>query len=169
MNMKAIVNISPQWGIGTENRLLVRIKDDMRRFRALTTNQTIVIGRKTLETFPNQKPLPNRTNIVLTRDRSYCADGAVVCHDLSELKTAIDRVGSESVYVCGGEQIYRLLLPFCDTALITLTDTDAKADRFFPNLNRMPNWILTDAGEKQSENDLTFRYLTYRNTDPKQL
>ena len=162
--MQAIVNVTPAWGIGNENGLLVRISADMRRFRALTTGNTIIIGRKTLLTFPDGKPLKNRENVVLTRDPSFAADGAVICHSFDELKAALADRDPDSVFVCGGEQIYRLLLPYCTTALVTLTETDAPADRFFPNLNLHPDWILTDAGEKQTENGVDFRFLTYTNT-----
>ena len=165
--MRAIVNINPQWGIGSENRLLVHIRADMRRFRALTTGNTIVIGRKTLETFPNGDPLPNRTNIILTHDPAFTAEGAVICHSQAELFSRLSALDPDSVYVCGGEQIYRLLLPYCSEALVTLTYSSVKADRYFPNLNQLPNWVLAEVGEKQCENDAAFRFLTYVNTDPK--
>lgn len=163
--MQAIVNVNPRWGIGNENRLLVHIRADMRRFRALTTGNTIVIGRKTLLTFPDGKPLKDRENIILTRDPSFTVDGARVCHDLAQLQALLKDRDPDAVFVCGGEQVYRLLLPYCSTALVTMTETDAPADRFFPNLHLLPNWILTDAGEKQTENGVDFRFLTYKNTD----
>jgi len=162
--MRAVVNVSPEWGIGSENRLLVRIRADMRRFRTLTTGGTIIIGRKTLETFPNGSPLPNRENIVLTRDSSFHADGAIVLHQLSELKNLISLRDPDAVFVCGGEQIYRQLLPYCSDALVTLTYSFADADRYFPNLNLLSNWVLTEVGEKQYENDQAFRFLKYSNT-----
>jgi dihydrofolate reductase len=161
--MQIIVNVSPQWGIGKENALLVRIHADMRRFKTLTTNNTIVCGRKTLESFPNSSPLPNRTNIVLTHDRSFDANGSTVCHNLSELASAIAGKDPDSVFVCGGEQIYRLLLPFCSKALVTQNDSDSPADRFFPNLNLLPNWTLTHVGEIMEEGPVRFRYLEYEN------
>lgn len=162
--MRAIVNVTPQWGIGSEDRLLVHIRSDMRRFRAITTGNTIIIGRKTLDTFPNGKPLQNRENIILTRDPDFLAENAVIAHDLSELKSLLSVRHPETVFVCGGEQIYRLLLPYCTEALVTLTYSNERADRFFPNLNRMPNWILQNVGEKQNENGLAFRFLCYVNT-----
>lgn len=162
--MIAIVNVSEQWGIGKENQLLVRIRADMRRFRALTTGHTIIIGRKTLETFPNGQPLVNRENIILSRDPSFSVNGAIVCRDLAALKDVLSVRDPDSVFVCGGEQIYRLLLPYCSAAFVTMTETDAVSDRYFPNLNLLPDWILTEAGERQTENDLSFRFLTYRNT-----
>ncbi len=164
--MQAIVNVSPEWGIGTENRLLVRIRADMRRFRMLTTGHTIIIGRKTLETFPNGKPLPSRENIILTRDRGFTVDGALICRDLDELRSVLSNRDPDSVFVCGGEQIYRLLIPFCRTALVTVTNTDLSADRFFPNLNLLPNWVLKEEEEPEREGDTVYRFLTYENTKP---
>lgn len=162
--MRIIVNVNPQWGIGNNNRLLVRIHADMRRFRMLTTGGTIIIGRKTLETFPNRAPLPNRENIVLTHDMTFHAENATVLHDMSELRSILSSRIPDTVFVCGGEQIYRQLLPFCSQAIVTLTYTNADADRSFPNLYLLPNWILTEVGEKQYENDIAFRFLTYENT-----
>lgn len=164
--MKAIVNVTPQWGIGNENQLLVRIHADMRRFRALTSHNTIIIGRKTLATFPNGEPLPNRENIVLTHDPHFSSGNAVTCCDLDMLRACISERDPDSVFVCGGEQIYRLLLPYCSEALVTLTYTNTDADRFFPNLNLLKNWVLTEVGEKQYQDDIAFRFLTYRNTAP---
>ncbi len=167
--MQAIVNITPDWGIGSENRLLVHIRADMRRFRALTTNHTIIIGRKTLLTFPNQQPLANRENIILSHDPFFQIDNAIVCRDLFELKSALEGKDPDSVYVCGGESIYRLLLPYCSKALITRTETEVPADRFFPELNRDPDWILTDVGPLEQEGETRFRFLEYTNTNPKAL
>ena len=161
--MQAIVNVTPQWGIGSENRLLVHIRADMRRFRQLTTGNTIIIGRKTLETFPGGQPLPNRENVILTHDLSFCANGSSVMHELSELVVFLKERNPDSVFVCGGEQIYRQLLPYCSTALVTLTYTSEKADRYFPNLNQMPNWFLTEVGDKQYENNVAYRFLKYTN------
>ena len=167
--MRAIVNITPQWGIGYEDRLIVRIRADMRRFRALTEHHTIIVGRKTLATFPNGQPLKNRTNIVMTRNPLFHQDGAISCLDLNMLRELTSGCDPNEVYVCGGERIYRLLLPYCDSALVTLSYTDAKADRFFPNLNLLPNWELSHVGDKQSENGVSFRFLEFRNTDPQTL
>ncbi len=167
--MNAIVNISPDWGIGSDNRLLVRIHADMRRFRALTLNNTVIFGRKTLETFPNGDPLPKRNNIVLSHERTYRKDGLTVCHDLDELRTALSGVDPNTVFVCGGEQIYRLLLPYCTNVFLTLTEVYDPADRFFPNLNRLHNWTLKETGERQEENGTAFRYLLYHNRDVQEL
>lgn len=169
MTMQIIVNVNPRWGIGSENQLLVHIRADMRRFRSMTTDHTIIIGRKTLATFPNGKPLPNRENIIMTRDPAFSAEGAVVCRSEDELRNVLKERDPDAVFVCGGEQIYRQLLPYCSAAHITLSYTDALADRFFPNLNLLPNWVLTEVGEKQYENGIGFRFLTYVNNDVRSL
>ena len=163
--MNVIVNVSPEWGIGFENKLLVHVHADMRRFRALTQGNTVVYGRNTLLTFPNGNPLPKRRNIVLTHERSFQKDGLIVCHDLNELQAVLSDIDPDTVFLCGGQQTYQQLLPYCKTAYVTLTETNCKADRFFPNLNRMQNWTLTDCGERQEEDGVVFRFLTYRNKD----
>ncbi len=164
--MQAIVNVTPDWGIGSENRLLVRIREDMRRFRMLTTGHTIIVGRKTLATFPDSKPLPHRENIILTHDPLFSSDSAIVCHSLDELKFILSGREPHEVFVCGGEQIYRLLLPYCSTAYVTLTYTDQKPDRYFPNLNLLPEWILIGEEDPKAEKEYTYRFLTYKNTKP---
>ena len=130
--MNLIVAADNKWGIGRDGGLLASIPTDMKYFREHTTGKVVVMGRKTLESFPNSSPLPNRMNIVLTHDRSFDANGSTVCHNLSELASAIAGKDPDSVFVCGGEQIYRLLLPFCSKALadckqriIELGDLDA--------------------------------------------
>ena len=83
--MNLIAAVDKNWAIGRNNKLLVSIPDDMKFFRETTTGKVVVMGRKTLESFPGKKPLKNRVNIVLTGDRSYQADGAVIVHDMEEL------------------------------------------------------------------------------------
>lgn len=167
--MIAIVNVTPQWGIGFEDRLLVHIHADMHRFRTLTQHHTIIVGRKTLATFPNGAPLKYRENIVMTRNPAFSVDGAIACADLSALKDLLSDKAPYEVFVCGGESVYRLLLPYCDKAFVTLSYTDSKADRFFPNLNLNPDWALTSVGEKEYEEDRAYRFLEYRNRAHKSL
>ena len=164
--MIAIVNITPKWGIGFDHSLLVHIHADMRRFRMQTEHHTIIVGRKTLSTFPNGKPLKNRDNIVMTRNPDFSAEGAITCADLDALKKLISDRDPDTVFVCGGESVYRLLLPYCDKAVVTLSYVETEADRFFPNLNRMKQWKLTSIGEKQYEGELAYRFLEYQNENP---
>lgn len=93
--MNLIAAVDKNWAIGRNNKLLVSIPDDMKFFRETTTGKVVVMGRKTLESFPGKKPLKNRVNIVLTGDRSYQADGAVIVHDMEELHEEIEKYPSE--------------------------------------------------------------------------
>ena len=108
--MNLIAAVDKNWAIGRNNKLLVSIPDDMKFFRETTTGKVVVMGRKTLESFPGKKPLKNRVNIVLTGDRSYQADGAVIVHDMEELHEELKKYPSEDIYVIGGESIYKQLL-----------------------------------------------------------
>lgn len=167
--MIAIVNVTPDWGIGSHNELLVHIHADMRRFRAQTQHHTVIVGRKTLATFPNGAPLKNRENIVLTRNPDFLAEGAVVCTDLRQLRTILSDRDPDTVFLCGGESTYRLLLPYCSKAFVTLSEVYRTADRFFPNLNRMQNWTLTDPGIRETEDGVAYRFMTYTNRNVQSL
>lgn len=159
--MNAIVNVDKNWGIGNKGELLISIPADMKMFREETTGNAIVLGRKTMETFPGGKPLPNRDNIVLSRKSDLKIPGATVVHDISELMEVLKRYDSNRVYVVGGETIYEQLLPYCDTVHVTKVDRAYEADAHFPNLDQMPEWEITAAGEEQSYFDTTYRFIKY--------
>ncbi|MDW7656662.1 MAG: dihydrofolate reductase [Bacillota bacterium] len=175
--MNLIVNVDLDWGIGRDGRLLVRLSEDMKRFRQLTTGQTIVLGRKTLETFPNTRPLPDRTNIVLTRDQHFKAECAQICHNLAELAICLADIPTESVFITGGDSLYHQLLPFCHKAYVTRVHRHFLADTFFPNLDRNPAWKMIEAGPVQTgisrlgdPNDaLSFQFCLYRQDQPTDL
>ena len=164
--MNAIVNVTPDWGIGFENRLRVSVPEDLRRFRALTEGKTVVLGRKTLETFPGGKPLKNRRNLVLSTDPAYRVEGAEVFHGLPELLAELRDLPRESICVIGGESVYRALLPYCDGALVTLTHCSFRADRFFPNLESLPGWECTTVSPEREWQGISFRYIDYVNRLP---
>ena len=159
--MNAIVNVDKNWGIGNKGELLISIPADMKMFREETTGNVIVLGRKTMETFPGGKPLPNRDNIVLSRKSDLKIPGATVVHDISELMEVLKQYDSNRVYVVGGETIYEQLLPYCDTVHVTKVDRAYEADAHFPNLDQMPEWEITAAGEEQSYFDTTYRFIKY--------
>ena len=159
--MNAIVNVDKNWGIGNKGELLISMPADMKMFREETTGNAIVLGRKTMETFPGGKPLPNRDNIVLSRKSDLKIPGATVVHDISELMEVLKRYDSNRVYVVGGETIYEQLLPYCDTVHVTKVDRAYEADAHFPNLDQMPEWEITAAGEEQSYFDTTYRFIKY--------
>lgn len=159
--MNLIAAVDQNWAIGNKNELLVRIPADQKFFRETTTDKVVVMGRKTLESFPNGLPLKNRTNIVLTHDYTYKVPGAVVVHDMDELHEELKKYDSEDIYVIGGETIYRQLLDECDVAHITKIDYAYDADAYFPNLDERPEWKITADSEEQTYFDLEYYFYRY--------
>ncbi|MBC5714198.1 dihydrofolate reductase [Roseburia sp. BX1005] len=160
--MNLIAAVDKNWAIGKDNGLLVSIPADMKFFRETTTGKVVVMGRKTLESFPNGLPLKNRVNIVLTTDYSYQVKDAVIVHSKEELEEELQKYNSEDIYVIGGESVYRLLLDACDTAHITKIDYAYEADAFFPNLDENPDWEIVADSEEQTYFDLEFYFLKYQ-------
>ena len=160
--MKAILSADRNWGIGYQNKLLVSIPSDMRFFREMTEGKVIVMGRKTLESFPNGLPLKKRINIVLTHDRSYQVKDAVIVHDKEELLEELKKYREDVVFVVGGGSVYELLLPYCDTAYVTRIDMAYQADTFFPDLDQDPEWELTEESDEQTCFDIEFTFTVYR-------
>ena len=117
--MNLIVAVDENWGIGKDNELLCRISADMKNFRAVTMGHVLVLGRKTLESFPGKKPLPKRTHIVLTANKAYEAEGVILCHSLEELPAVLADYEDDDIFVIGGGSIYEQLLPQCKKAYIT--------------------------------------------------
>lgn len=159
--MNLIVAVDENWAIGKDNKLLVSIPSDMKFFRQTTTGKVVVMGRKTLESFPNGLPLKNRTNIVLTRSRDYKVKGAVMVHSVPELLAELEKYNSEDVYVIGGDSVYRELLPYCDTAHVTKISHAYEADAYFPNLDAMEEWEVTGESEEQTYFDLEYLFVRY--------
>lgn len=165
--MKAILSADRNWGIGNGNKLLVSIPSDMKFFRQTTTGKVVVMGRKTLESFPNGQPLKKRTNIVLTSNPDYKVKDAVIVHSEEELLKTLEQYDSENIYIIGGESIYRMMLPYCDTVFVTKIDRAFQADTFFPNLDEMEEWQMTEEGEEQTCFDLEFRFTKYERRQEK--
>lgn len=159
--MRAIVCADKNWGIGYKNKLLVSIPSDMKFFRETTTGNVIVMGRKTLESFPNGMPLKNRTNIVLTRDKNYQVKDAATVHNEKELMRELEKYDTDRVYIIGGESVYKMMLSHCDKVYVTKVDRGFQADTFFPNLDEMSEWKMTQESEEQTCFDLEFRFTTY--------
>jgi len=156
-----IASADKNWGIGFNNRLLARIPEDMKHVSGKTTGKVIVMGRKTLESFPGGKPLPNRTNVVLTTNTDYAVEGAIVVHSISELMNELKDYQGE-IYVFGGESIYRQLLPYCTKAYITRFNKEFEADSFMPCLDSIEGWKLVKKGVWQkSKTGIEFRFDEY--------
>ena len=159
--MNLIVAVDQNWAIGKDNKLLVSIPDDMKFFRETTSGKVVVMGRKTLESFPNGKPLKNRVNIVLTRDNNYQVKDAIIVHSKEELNAELTKYNSDDVYIIGGESIYRLMLDECDKAFVTYVDYAYDADTYFPNLDDNSKWTLSEESEEQTYYDIEFYFRTY--------
>ena len=159
--MKAILCADKNWGIGNNNRLLVSIPSDMRFFRQTTTGRVVVMGRKTLESFPNGMPLKNRTNVVLTGNKEYRVKDAVIVHSKDELMEELKKYDADDIYVIGGESVYRMMLPYCDTVYVTKVDHAFQADTFFPDLDEMDEWVMTEESEEQTCFDLEYHFTKY--------
>lgn len=159
--MNLIAAVDQNWAIGNKNQLLVRIPADQKFFRETTTGKVVVMGRKTLESFPNGLPLKNRTNIVLTKDKNYEVKDAIILHSLEELREELKKYPSEDIYVIGGETIYRQLLDDCDVAHITKIEFAYDADAYFPNLDELPEWKITADSEEQTYFDLEYFFYKY--------
>ncbi|MCF0129532.1 MAG: dihydrofolate reductase [Pseudobutyrivibrio sp.] len=159
--MHLIAAVDKNWAIGKKGKLLVSIPDDMKFFRETTKGHVVVMGRKTLESFPNGLPLKNRTNIVLTNDKAYDAHGAIVVHSEKELKQELTKYDSDDIYVIGGGTVYSMLLDDCNEAHITYIDYAYDADTYFPNLEKKDDWVLAEESEEQTYYDLEFYFRRY--------
>ena len=159
--MKLIAAVDNDWNIGNKGGLLFSLPDDMKFFRTTTSGKIVVMGRKTLESFPGSKPLKTRVNIVLSRS-SHSVDGAEFVTNVDELLEKLKQYDTDDVYVIGGAQIYSLLLPYCDTALITHVDAAAdEADSKFPEL-KDSEWKITEQSDILENNGIKFRFTTYK-------
>lgn len=159
--MNIIVAVDNNWGIGNKNGLLVQIPRDQKLFREMTTGKVVVMGRKTLESLPQQQPLQNRTNIILTTDKSYKVKGAILVHSIEELLEELKKYNDDDIYIAGGESIYRQMLPYCKVAHVTKIDYTYQADTYFPNLDAMSEWHVTADSEEQTYFDLEYVFLKY--------
>ena len=160
--MRAIVVVDRNWGIGKKNDLLFRLPADMKHFREVTAGKTVVMGSNTLLSFPEGKPLKNRTNIVLWPGGGKRED-CVVVGSLEELFSEVKKYPQEDVFLVGGAMMYRTLLPYCDEAIVTKADADGGAEVFFENLDKLENWSLSEAGEAIETNGYTIRFCRYKN------
>ncbi len=159
--MNLIVAVDSNWAIGNKGDLLVRIPNDQKTFRMETTGKVIVLGRKTLDTFPQKQPLPNRTNIILSRNKDFKVKDALVVHSVKELLAELKKYPSEDIYIIGGDSIYSQLLPYCDVAHVTWIDHTYAADSYFPNLDKDPEWVMTAESDELTYFDIPYYFRKY--------
>lgn len=159
--MNLIVAVDNNWAIGNKNKLLVSIPNDMKHFREETTGKVVVLGRKTLDTFPQGQPLKNRTNIILSRNAKHEVKGAITVHSVEELLEELKKYDDGDVYVIGGDSVYKQLLPYCSVAHVTKIDHEYEADTYFPNLDLDAEWEITADSDEQTYFDLPYQFLKY--------
>lgn len=167
--MNLIAAADRNWGIGKNNSLLIQIPEDMQFFRATTIHNVVVMGRRTLESFPNARPLPQRTNIVLSGKPDFEVRGATVVHSITELKEELTKYDTDDVFIIGGDSVYHQFEPYCKVAYITKLDYEYDADAHFPNLDEKENWVLHDESEEHTYFDIPYTFACYYNTDVKEL
>lgn len=157
--MNIIVSVDEKWGIGYQGQLLARISADLRRFKALTIGHSVILGRKTLASFPGGRPLPGREHLIMSTTMETAPEGAKVFRDIPSLLA----YAPADSFVIGGGEVYRQLLPYCDTAYVTAIRKSFEADAFFPDLDSDPAWTLAEEeGPFETEEGLSFSYKTYR-------
>lgn len=156
--MKAIVAVDKNWAIGKDGEQLCYIPEDLKRFQALTTGHPVLLGRKTLSTFPAGRPLKNRRNLILSAHLDYHVEGAEVYHTLEDALAA----APEDTFIIGGESVYRQTLEQCDTVYVTKIDHWFEADRHFPDLDASPEWEVAETEGPYTCEDLAYTYVTYR-------
>ncbi len=163
--MRAIFHADRAWGIGRGNDLMFRLPRDMKFFRETTKGKVVVMGLNTLRSFPEGKPLKNRTNIVLCPEDA--GEGVISVHSLDELLREVKKYPAEDVYVIGGASVYRLLIPYCAEVLVTRVDAVGGADTFVPDLDADANFALVAESEPVEDNGYMIRFCTYKNLAPK--
>ena len=159
--MNIIAAVGENWEIGNKKELLVTIPNDQKMFRYETEGKVIVYGRKTLNTFPGKQPLMNRKNIILSRSTDFYVKGAQVVHSLEECLEELKNYRSEDVYIVGGESIYKAFLPYCKVAHITKIMQKYQADAYMENLDKNPEWKMTQESDEQTYFDLEYYFCKY--------
>lgn len=159
--MNLIVAVDKNWGIGKDNKMMWNIPEDMKFFREKTIGHVVVMGRKTMESFPDGQPLKDRVNVVLSRQKGYRLSGALAMHTDEEIKALLEKFDPAEVFVVGGAQVYQQFLPYCSTAYVTKVDQAFDADTYFPNLDELPGWELIEEGEERTCSGLKYRFTKY--------
>jgi dihydrofolate reductase len=160
--MNLIAAVDNNWAIGHKGRLLVTIPADHKRFREMTTGKVVVLGRKTMDTFPGKQPLKNRTNIVLSQNPDYRIKGALTANSIETLLDMIRDYPDEDVFIIGGESVYSAMIGYCDTAYITKINYSYVADAYFPNLSELPEWELVSESEEMTCFDIEYTFQTWK-------
>lgn len=163
--MNAIVVVDQNWAIGRDGDLLFSLPTDMKRFRTMTTGGTVIMGRKTLESFPGGKPLPKRRNIVITHNTDFVREGAEVVFSAEAALKLTEDEDPDKLWIIGGGSVYAMLLSQCERVYLTRVETQVEeSDTYFPNLDKLPGWEIETVSEPIVENGFTYHFVDYINT-----
>lgn len=156
--MELIALVDKNWAIGLDNEQIIYIPEDLKRFRALTKGKTVILGRKTLDTFPNKKPLSERKNLILSKSKNLNIEGAEVFNSIDELL----KNAPEESFVIGGETVYKEMLKFCDKSYITYIDAEFKADSFITDLDKEEDWKLSSESDTMEFKGMKYTFRIYQ-------
>lgn len=159
--MNLIVAVDKNFAIGNNGKLLCYLKPDLEYFKSLTLNKTVIMGRKTLVSLPNSKPLKMRKNIVLTTNKNFICEDAIICYSVDEVLKKLNGIPKEDIFVIGGETIYKQFLPYCDTAYVTKINQKFSADTFIPNFDKLTDWKLVFCSKRMENNNISFYFTKY--------
>ena len=159
--MNAIVVVDRNWAIGRDGGLLFSLPTDMKRFRSLTIDGTVILGRKTLDSFPGGRPLPRRRNIVITRNVDFDRQGCEIVPSPQAALELATGTEADKLWIIGGGSVYAQMLPYCREAIVTKVYTAPVSDTFFPNLDADPNWTAVETLQRGEENGIAYEMIRY--------
>ena len=166
----SILNCDNKWGIGKRNGLLFSLPKDMKFFKETTLNHVVCMGENTLLSFPNSKPLKNRTNIVLSQDPTHNYEGVINVHTFEDFLRKIKEYSlNETVFIIGGASIYRQTLPYVDEVYLTKVNADGGAEVFFVDLDNHPDFELIKESNPEMDGDIEIRFTIYKNNNKKEI
>ena len=166
----SILSADKKWGIGKRNGLLFSLPMDMKFFRTTTSGHVVAMGENTLLSFPNSKPLKNRTHIVLSADETHNYDGVINVHSFDEFLQKIKEYSlKEDVYIIGGASIYNQMIPYVDKVLLKKVDEDGGAEVFFHNLDEDNNFECVEESETFDDNGHNIKFTIYVNNNKKSI
>ena len=158
--INAIVAVNEDWGIGYNGDLLEHIPEDLKYFKALTTDHVVVMGSKTWDSLP-KKPLPNRANIIISNKGNLLLENGAIRLKLDDLLLGIADFEND-IFVIGGGTIYKQLLPYCDRVYVTkIYKKHENVDTFFPNLDESNDWSASPIGEARDYEDFSYQFWQY--------
>lgn len=163
--MILVFSADENWNIGYKGDLLLKISEDLKRFRRITINNIIIMGRKTFESLPESKALDSRINIVLTREKGYNPPDTIVVNSIEELFEKLEEVNADNEmenYFIGGGNLATYLIEYCDKAYITkIFKNFEKADTSLHNLDEDDRWKVENTSEIYYQDDVGYKYVDY--------